>query len=296
MGTIEQAAPPSLHVDLTMTAEMCRSLAREAGALEVARSFVIDSPEMAEAANGELKSIKARIQTVKKWRDGFIEPARQIMENAKALFNPGLQALEASEAHLKTALLTWTSEQERIAAEARRKAEEEARKARQEAEAKAAAERAKAEEQAREQRRLAQEAEERRLAAEREGNARAAAAAAAERAKAEEKAASVVENAEAKAQEAILTAAAAPAAIAPEPQKLDGFSTRQSWTAELAPGKTEEQAVLEIAHEIAAGRRDLAALLKLDMSAAAKLAKALKHAFNVPCMTARAVAIAASRK
>jgi hypothetical protein len=156
--------------------------------------------------------------------------------------------------------------------------------------------RARAEEQARAQRKLAQEAEERRLAAEREGNSRAAAAAAAEAAKATEKAASVVENAEVTAQEAILTAAAAPTAPVVEVQKIEGFSTRSNWIAELTVGKTEEQAVLEIAGEIAAGRRDLAALLQLDMTSANRLAKALKSAFNVPCLRAVDRPVAASRR
>jgi hypothetical protein len=54
--------------------------------------------------------------------------------------------------------------------------------------------------------------------------------------------------------------------------------------------------VIEIAGEIVAGRKDLAALLKLDMSAADKLAKALKESFNVPCLVAKNTPVASSRK
>lgn len=296
MDTIEQVVAPEFKVELHMTPDLYRNLSREAGALDVARAFVIDGKDMADAANDELKSIKGRIAQVKKWREGFIEPAQKIMENARSLFNPAIQSLEAGEKFLKDALLTYTTEQQRLADEARRKAEEEARRLRQEAEAKAAAERARAEEQAREQRRIAQEAEERRKKAEAEGNARAAAAAAADAAKATEKAAAVVENAESKAQEAILTAAAAPVAPVVEAPKLAGFSSRDNWLAELKPGITEEQAVLEIAMEIAAGRRDLAAGLRLDMPTWNRLAKALKGAFNVPCLVAKNNPVAASRR
>ncbi len=296
MDTIETVTPPELKVELHMAPDLYRNLAREAGALDVARAYVIDGPEMARAANDELKSIKARIVQVKKWREGFIEPAQKIMENARSLFNPAIQALEAGEQHLKTALLAYTTEQERLAAEARRKAEEEARKARQEAEAKAAAERARAAELAAAAQRDAEEAERRRREAEAAGNARAAAAAAAEAAKATQKAADVVENAEARAQEAILTAAAAPAPKVVETQKLAGFSARDNWGAEIAPNKTEADAVLEIARAIAAGRTDLVPMLKVDMSNASRLAKALKSAFNVPGLISKNTPVVASRK
>lgn len=296
METIETMTTPELKVELHMTPDLYRNLAREAGALDVARAFVIDGPEMAQAANDELKSIKARIVQVKKWREGFIEPAQKIMENARNLFNPAIQSLEAGEKYLKDALLTYTAEQERLAAEARRKAEEEARKARQEAEAKAAAERARAAELAAAAQREAEEAERRRQEAEAAGNARAAAAAAAEAAKAAAKATDIVANAEVKAQETVLMAAAAPVTPVVEATKLAGFSMRDNWGAELAPGKTEEAAVLEIARAIAAGRTDLAPMLKVDFSAANRLAKALKGSFNVPGLVAKNNPVASSRR
>jgi hypothetical protein len=178
MDTITQA-PPRLHVDLNMTADDYAQLSRETGAVEVAQTFQIDSQDMAIAANDELKSVKARITKIKEMKKGFTQPAKAIIAQAEAIFDPALNALEGAEKFLKAGLLTWNEERERLAAEARRKAEEEARKARQDAERKAAEEQARAEEKARAEREAAAKAEGQRRKAEAEGNTRAAAAAAA---------------------------------------------------------------------------------------------------------------------
>ena len=145
MDTIT-STPPRLHVDLVMQPEDYASLSREASAIEVAQAFVIDCQDMAESAGHELRAIKARLVKVKEMKTSFVKPAKEIIGNAEALFDPAIKALEESERIIKARLIEWTTEQERIAAEARRKAEEEQRKARQEAERIAAAERAKAEE------------------------------------------------------------------------------------------------------------------------------------------------------
>lgn len=287
---------PELSVTLAMTPALASELQRETGALEVAKAYVIDTPEMATLANDELKKRKQIITRLKELKAGFVAPAKQIIANAEALFDPAISANQGAEVFLKGALTTWTQEQERIAAEARRLDEEEARKARQKAEAEAAAARARAEEQARAARAEAEAAEKRRLEAEAAGNARAAAAAAAEAAKLNAKAESVVENAEAHAQEVVLTAAASAEVVVPAAQKLAGFSTRDNWVAELAPNITNEGAILAIVREIAAGRNDLLPMLQLDMSAAGRLAKALRGSFKVPGLVAVNRPVAASRK
>jgi hypothetical protein len=240
---------------------------------------------MAVLANDELRGVIARKEALKKWRDKFIAPATQIIENAKALFNPALNALGQSETLLRAELQRWTVEQKRLADEERLKREAEERRLRHEAEAKAAADRAKAEQVAAEQRRLARAAEEARQKAVAEGNAKAAAAAAAEAAKLEEKAAATIENAEAKAAETIIAAQAA-VTVASAPEKVAGFSLRDNWKAELLPGKGDRDVIPLIVDAIASGRTELLALLKLDMGAADKLAKALKKAMSVPGMQA----------
>lgn len=283
-----------LSVTLAMDEATRQQLRQSESIVEVAEAYVIDSPEMAQSAKLELDSVKARYRKIEELRKGFIAPARQIIDNAQALFNPALRALEHAEVILKSRLSGWTVEQQRIADEARRKAQEEERRRQQEAESQAAAARARAEEQAAQKRREAEEAEARRKQAEAEGNTRAAAAAAAEAAKKEEQAKAAIENGEAKATEVQLAAAAAPTAVTvPEPTKVSGFQLRDNWIAELAGD--EDAAKVAICTAIGNGRIELLSLLALDMKAANKLAKALKGNFNVPGLKARNAPIAASR-
>lgn len=287
-------APLPLSVTLTMDEGTRNVLAQDEHALETARAYEIDSPTMADLANEELRGVKSRIKRLKELKEGFVAPAKQILENAAALFNPALESLTAAEGVLKVALTNWTTEQERIAAEARRLAQEEQRRAQQEQERIAAVERAKAQEKAREQERIAQEAENARLAAIEAGNAKEAAKQAALAASATEKALAVVENAEVKAMESQVAVQAAASVIA-APQKIAGFSTRDSWSAELAPGETEAGAVTKIALAIASGRTELAGQLMRNTPSNNQLAKALKGAFNVPGLVAVNKPVAASR-
>jgi len=306
-----------LSAQLVMTPEMAADLARETGALDLARQYVIDGPEMAQAANSELKDIKRRLKLVEDWRERFIEPARMMVNTANEFFNPARQSLTAAEAHLKNALLGYQKkEQERIDAE-RRTHEDAERKVRQEAEQRAAAERARAEEQAREARAKAAAAEEaKRKAAEdaerlrREGNAKAAAeaeararAAAAEEAKQQEKAVAAIENGEAKATAAQLEGAIVAQAAPPvqEQTKLTGFGSRENYVPEFKPGMDEDKVKELIVAAIAgiealpAARRDLLGTLSLDMKSLTRIAKAQKQHFNVPGMVARDKPVATSR-
>lgn len=287
-----------LTAQLVMTPEMAADLQRESRALELARQYVIDSPDMARAANDELRDIKRRLKVVDDWHEKFLAPLKQLRETTESFFGPARKALKEAEQHLKAALLEFQrKEDERIAAE-RREREEAERRARQEAERVAAAERARAEAKAAEERRKAEEAERARLKAVAEGNARAAAAAAAEAAKAQERAAQAIENGEAKAAHAQLEAAAVAQAAAPVQQQtaLAGFGTRENWVAEFAPGQDEDSVKVAIVTAIATARRaDLLAVLALDMKAVQRIAKAQKKHFNVPGMVAKDKPIAASR-
>ncbi len=105
------------------------------------------------------------------------------------------------------------------------------------------------------------------------------------------------EKGEAKANETVMVAAAAaPTTVVPAETKVEGFTVRDNWKAELAQGMDDGKAVLLIAQAIAAGRSELVPMLKLDLSSADKLAKALKTAFNVPGLVAVNRPVAASRK
>lgn len=294
MGHNEAQVIGSIH--LTMTPELATELQRETGALEVAHAYVVDSPAMAQEANKELKAVKIRILRMKELKAGFVAPAKTIIANAEALFDPPIKALTDAEQFIKIQLTVFQQLEERRIEDARRAREVGERLARQKAEQEAAAARARAEEEAREQRRRATEAEEARRKAEAEGNAKAAAKAAAEAAAAASRANAVEENAERKAQAIELAASALPSKVVePEPVKLDGFSTRDNWVAELGDGFDDEAVKREICSAIGAGRLELLSLVKLDMPAANKLAKALKKNFHVPGLVSVNRPIAASR-
>lgn len=286
---------PSLSVNLAMDAATHAALQQDTGALESAKAYVIDSQEMAELANEDLKAIKARIAVVKQWKAKFVEPAKQIIANAEALFDPALNTLQLAENHHKISLGAWQQEQQRIADERRRQQQKEELERRQKAEREAAAARAKAEEEAREQKRIAEEAERKRLAAIEEGNAKEAARQAAAAAKATEASAAAIETGAAKANELVMSAAAQSAPIDDAP-KLKGFTTRDHWKAELEPNVSAEECLERIVAAIVTdGRRDLLALLEIDMAAADKLAKAQKKLMSVPGMVAVNRPVASSR-
>lgn len=293
-------APLPLSVTLTMPPETYAELQQDEAAVEVARAYVIDSEDMAALANTELKGVIARKKRLKELKDGFVAPAKQILENASNLFNPALEALTQAEGVLKAALTTWTTEQQRIADERRRQQEKEERERRQKAEQEAAAARAKAQAEAEAAAQRAREAAAAAEAARESGNAKEAAKQAGLAAKATELAHAAIENGNAKAADALIAAEAAAPAPVEAPAKIAGFSTRKNFKAELAPGETAETALDKIICAIAGvdelrGRLDLRALLEVDTSAADRLAKAQQTMFNVPGLVAVNRPVASSR-
>lgn len=293
MGNEAELMP--LSVTLTMNDDMRSQLRQGEGAIGIAEAFEIDSPEMAIAANNELRMIKERLDRVETLRKSFISPAQQIIANANMLFNPAREALASAESLLKNRIADYQAEERKKADEIRRQAEEQERRLRQEADQRAAAARAKAEADAREARKRAAEAEAAAKRLAEEGKKRQAATAAADAARLQEQAAAAIENGEAKAQQIELSAAAMPAAVIPEPTKLAGFSMRENWVAEFEQGHDDHAVLQKIAAALPA-RPELIGLLKLDMTAVGKMAKALKKAFSVPGLVARNVPVAASRR
>lgn len=269
-----------LSVTLHMDANLQEQIRQGENALSIAEAYVIDCADMAQLAADERKALAGQIDRLKELRSGFLAPAQQIIDNAKALFDPPLKALEGARNLLKDRLLAWDAlEKRRIDAENAARAEA-ARKARQEAERIAAAELARANELAAAARRQAEEAEAARRQAEAEGNKRAAAAAAAQAAKAEAQAQAILENAEVTAMEA--HTAAAVTHEAPVVQaKIAGSALRDNWVAELLPNTTEDQAKALIVQAVP-NNPQLLGLLKVDLSAIGKMAKALKEVMQVP--------------
>lgn len=76
-------------------------------------------------------------------------------------------------------------------------------------------------------------------------------------------------------------------AAAPAPATtLAGRHTRDNWTAELEPGKTDDDVKILLAAAITGGRTDLLPLLDINLGLASKLAKAQKSLMKVPGLRA----------
>lgn len=302
-ATLEKSPPSdalsSAVSNIVRLDEATRARLRESdGLVAVAQACVIDCHDMAVVAKENLDSVIAFRKDLEARRKKFVEPAMQIIENAKAEYNPSIKAAEEAERIYRDRLGGYQLAQQRALEDQRRKQAEEERRRREEAERQAAAARARAEEQARESRRKVEEAAAAQRKAQEEGNSRAAAAAAAARAKAEEEERQKREHADRDADRIRMEAAAtAPSAVVQETQKIAGLGSRDKWVVELTSASPEQalqlicEAVCGI--QIADGaprpvvvpglrRTDLLALIKFDESAAAKLAGALKTAFNVP--------------
>ena len=301
MNTIlENEVPKTLAVSLPVTGELMSGI-RLIGAGTEAEAWSIESNDLAQLAAEQRTVWARRIDQIKAMRQDFLKPAKDIVAAAEKWFNPPISDLEAGRDILGKKLLTWDqAEKARIDAE-KAAIEAENRRIRQEAEAKAAAERAKADEIARELQRKVREAQEAQQRAIAEGNAKAAAKAAQEAARASEQAKAALEDGAAKAAQTELAAAAqVSAAVVPEAVKIAGSSVKDNWQAALAPGFTEDKALLEICKAIAAGRAELLPLVKVDTAARGplnKLASALKGAMNVPgYVTVNQQTLAGARK
>lgn len=174
-------------------------------ALAFIQQFQITDQETYSLAAEELQAIKTRAKNLKDQRVGITGPINQALQAINALFKGPGELLEQAERMLKGKMLTYSQEQERLAAEQRRKAEEAAQAERQRLAAEAAAQQREAEAQ----QRAAAEAK-----AKGDEQAAQLAQAAAQRAQAE---------AQATATTAQLVVAAPAAAIAPA--KAKGIST-----------------------------------------------------------------------
>lgn len=270
MNAVLEKARTELSVTLAMTPEIQARLREGEDVLAAVQKYEIADADTANAVAGEMNGYKRAIVKLEDLRKGFLRPAQEIIDNAKALFNPAIDGFKAAEDHCKKLLAGWNDkEQKRVALENLQR-EEAARKLRQEAEAKAAAELARASEEAKEKERLAAEAEAK-------GNAARAA-------KLREQASAAQENGAARAQEAHLQAAAATTAMpVAQASKTAGISMRDKWVAELAPGVVDlAQAKAMIVEAIGKGRTDLLGVLDLNESAIRKMAEGLMKAMSVP--------------
>jgi len=207
-------------------------------ALSSAKDLTIDSPTMYELASDELKNIKALQKTVEEKRTSITGPLNQALKAVNDLFRAPKEYLEQAEQACKRSMIAYTTEQERIAAEARRVAEEAARKER---------DRLAAEQ--REQERIARDAAEAAARAQREAQEAAARGDAEAAARAQEEArqqAEAAQAAQAEAQAAAVTAEVV--SIVPTvsaPAKVSGISGRVNYGAQVDDLMTLIKAVAE---------------------------------------------------
>lgn len=255
--------------DLTVAGS---ALARAQRYLSDAELYVIDCPELAEAASADLTQIKTFASDLEAIRTRVKAEPLSRCQAIDSYFREPANFLKKAEALLKGSIETYLrAEQQRVAAEQERlRIESEA-------------------EQNRIQREQQRQAEALASEADRERDIALQGATTAEQV------AVIEDNHERKIADAVGVASAPPpimptvAVISPA-TKLKGISSRETWVATL----DDKMALIQ---EIAkSGRTDLAALLVFDQSAANKLAQALKQEFKAPGITVSAVSSITARK
>jgi colicin import membrane protein len=89
----------------------------------MAQSFVITTQDDYQLAGEELQSIKGRILVLEGKRTGITGPMNKALTAINDLFRGPMATLKAAENAVKSSMLTYSEEQERLAAEERRIAE-----------------------------------------------------------------------------------------------------------------------------------------------------------------------------
>lgn len=91
--------------------------------LAMVNSMSVDTDQDYELAAGELKGIKSAWAGMEADRTSFTGPLNKVLDALNARFQPNLKTLKTAEQIIKDKMLGYTAAQERIAAEAKRKAE-----------------------------------------------------------------------------------------------------------------------------------------------------------------------------
>ena len=204
----------------------------------IAQEYVVDSPDMLQTAGEDLRAIKSLQKEVEEKRVAITGPLNQALSAVNNLFRAPEDYLVRAEGSLKSAILTYQQEQERIAAEARRAAEEEARRERERLMREAREQEAKARQAAADARAAAEAA----AKAKAEGDEEAAR-------QAQEQAAAATEAAEAAestAQDAEIESAVVTAVpVAEAPRSVSGLSGRVTYSAKVEDLMKLLQAVVD---------------------------------------------------
>lgn len=306
-ASVAGESPASTAILTRPTAEMPevkRALTQANMLYTAAEVVIIDSPEMYRTAADELNALRGKWRAMedqrKHLKEPFLEGGRRIDE----FFKAPLERIAAAGKLIESRMVEYKTEQDRIAEEKRRAAEELARREREELER----QQREAEEEARKAREQAErEAREARERADAERRQREAEAEAARKAgdeeaarRAEEDARSAQEQAEreaeaarqraqeieaeqaqkaAEAQAQLDIAEVAPVVVEQSAAVATGVSARTTWKV-----KSVDKAALvkAAAEQLAAGDDTLLAYLLVDEKALNGVARALKSAARVP--------------
>lgn len=306
---VSQPSTAAALTTLDQTPPELAKLKGQVGGLQgIAEAYVIDSPEMYQAAADDLVEWRTNLRELERQRVWLKAPFLEGGRRIDAMFDLPKQALEMAGKLLADKMAVYKTEQDRIADEKRRALEEQQRKEREELERqqREAEERARKarDEAARVEREAKERADEQRRAKEAEAEA-ARKAGDEEAARAAEKAAEEAQQqADAEAEEARQRAAAEeeianeeaaqaqaemdiadvapPPMVAPSVAQASGVSARTTWKAKTID---KAQLVKAAAAALEAGDDTLLAYLVVDEKALNGIAKSLKGAARVPGVT-----------
>lgn len=268
-----QASPLKGHIDydasnaLVLTGQATASLAS-------AKDFIIDSADMAALAGDELGQIKRLQKDVEADRVSKVKPLNDAVKIINAGYKAPLDFLANAEDFIKSKLLSWDTEQRRLANVARMAAEAAAAQERQRQAELEAQQRAQAEEARRQADALAAQA------------AQAAESGDADKAVALQEQANAIETQAVQAEmaaesTAIVAATVTAAPIAQLPVRTAGTSVRTNYSAQVDD-------LMELVKSVAEGKAPLEAIMANDKFLNAQ-AKAFKKAGPLyPGVTARA--------
>lgn len=193
---------------------------------EQTRNLTITAPDQYERAGELLKTVKGALKQIEDQRTSITKPINESLRNANAHAKAAAAPFEDAERRIKSAMIVYSDEQDRIRREAQRRADEEASRERERLAAQAAETARKAREKADQERRAAE-------AAANEGRIEDAARHAAKADGIEERATEKVGAIEERAAEAV-----APV-VQLDSGKVAGTSKRELWKFEV----TNENAV-----------------------------------------------------
>jgi hypothetical protein len=117
-----------MAAEITLTPEAEQDIAQAEKLLAVAREYKIDSPQIMEAAAGDLKNIKLKAKDLEERRMAMTRPLDESKKRIMDFFRAPLQYLTDAERLIKRSMLAYQDEQDRKRREQEAKLREAQRK------------------------------------------------------------------------------------------------------------------------------------------------------------------------